>query len=224
LLQQRLGYSFRQPDLLRQALTHKSFSNEQVGMQPQYNERLEFLGDSVLGLAVSSRIYHEMPELAEGQLTRIRAEVVNERSLSAIGRELGLGDCLLLGRGEERSGGRERPSLLANAVEALLGAIMCDGGFEPARSVAEALFGAAIGRSLRDDAGSDHKTRLQELLQARQGRPPVYRLVSAEGPEHQRLYRIEVRVDEQTIGVGEGRSKKAAEQQAAKAALARLAG
>lgn len=221
-LQTRIGYRFSNPALLRESLTHKSFSNERPGESVPHNERLEFLGDAVLDLAVSRRIFRDFPALPEGELTRIRAEVVSEKALAAVARDLDLGNCLRLGRGEERSGGREKESLVADALEAALGAVFCDGGFEPACSVIETLFGPAAVLSASRKTGIDHKTRLQELLQARHGHPPVYVLIRTEGPDHQRLYTVEVRLDDRPIGVGQGRNKKAAEQAAACEALARM--
>jgi len=222
VLQLRIDYHFSKPALLRESLTHKSFSNERPGESLSHNERLEFLGDAVLDLVVSHGIFRDFPALPEGELTRIRSEVVSEKGLSAIARELNLGSCLLLGRGEERSGGREKESLLADALEALLGAVFCDGGFDRACSVIVVLFGPAVALSASRKAGIDHKTRLQELLQARHGHPPVYVLTRTEGPDHQRLYTVEVRLDDRTIGRGQGRNKKGAEQAAACEALARL--
>lgn len=222
-LQARIGYHFSNPALLRESLTHKSFSNEQhPGESVPHNERLEFLGDAVLDLVVSHGIFRNFPALPEGELTRIRAEVVSEKGLAAIARELSLGSCLLLGRGEERSGGREKESLVADGLEALLGAVFCDSGFDRVCSVIEALFGSAVALSASRKAGIDHKTRLQELLQARHGHPPVYVLTRTEGPDHQRLYTVEVRLDNRTIGMGQGRNKKGAEQAAACEALARM--
>lgn len=221
-LQVRIGYRFSNPVLMRESLTHKSFSNERPGESTPHSERLEFLGDAVLDLVVSCRIFRDFPALPEGELTRIRAEVVSEKGLAAVARDLELGSCLLLGRGEERSGGREKESLVADALEALLGAVFCDGGFDRACSVIEALFGSAVALSASRKTGIDHKTRLQELLQARHGHPPVYVLTRTEGPDHQRLYTVEVRLDDRTIGIGQGRNKKGAEQAAACEALARL--
>jgi ribonuclease-3 len=221
-LEEKIGYRFKDTALLRESLTHKSFSNEQAGRDVPHNERLEFLGDAVLDLVVSHALFRAFPDLAEGELTRIRAEVVSEKGLAAIGRQLGLGASLRLGRGEDRSGGREKDSLVADALEAILGAVFCDGGFESARRIIEALCIAEIERSARRKAGIDYKTRLQELLQARQGRPPTYALTLTEGPDHQRVYTVEVCSEGETIGCGRGRTKKAAEQEAAQEALARL--
>lgn len=221
-LQRRIDYFFDNSALLRESLTHKSFSNEHPGKSFSHNERLEFLGDAVLDLVVSRGIFRDFPALPEGELTRIRAEVVSESGLAAVARDLDLGNCLLLGRGEERSGGRDKESLVADALEALLGAIFCDGGFERVAAVIEALFGSAVAFSASRKTGIDHKTRLQEVLQARYGQPPTYVLIRTEGPDHQRLYTVEVCLAEQTIGVGQGRNKKAAEQAAAAEALAHM--
>lgn len=221
-LEEKIGYRFRDSALLREALTHKSFSNEQPGGNVSHNERLEFLGDAVLDLVVSQALFRAFPALAEGDLTRIRAEVVSEAALAVVGRHLGLGNSLRLGRGEERSGGRDKDSLIADALEAVFGAIFCDGGFESARGVIEPLCAVAIERSARRKAGIDYKTRLQELLQARRGKPPTYALTLTEGPDHQRIYTVEVCSEGQAIGCGRGRTKKAAEQAAAQEALERL--
>lgn len=221
-LQERIGYRFRHPPLLRESLTHKSFSNEVSGKALPHNERLEFLGDAVLDLVVSDRIFHAYPQLPEGELTRIRAEVVSERGLASVAREMALGECLLLGRGEGRSGGREKESLLADALEALLGAVFCDGGLDPVRAIVDRLFAPAIGLAFGRKSGIDYKTRLQEVFQGRYGRPPVYVPSGAAGPDHNRVYTVEVRFDAETIGRGSGRTKKSAEQEAAREALAKL--
>ncbi len=223
-LEVKIGYSFRRPEMLIEALTHKSFSNEQPGKECPHNERLEFLGDAVLDLIISDRVFKDYPGFSEGELTRIRAEVVSEKSLARAGRKLGLGACLRLGKGEARSGGRNKESLLADALEALLGAVFCDGGIEGVRAVTEGLFLEAMQRSARSKVGLDHKTRLQELLQARCGRPPRYLLAQAEGPDHERVYTVEVVAEGRVIGRGSGRTKKAAEQEAAREALGGLDG
>ncbi len=221
-LEALIGYHFHNRQLLQEALTHKSFSNEQPGRFCPHNERLEFLGDAVLDLVVSHRIFGDYPQVPEGEMTRIRAEVVSEKSLARVGRKLGLGECLRLGRGEARSGGRNKDSLIADAFEALLGAVFCDGGLEGARVLSESMLGRAIVRSARSKAGIDHKTRLQEILQAQGGRPPRYVLVKAEGPDHQRFYTVEVVADDRVVGQGRGKTKKAAEQEAARQALEQM--
>ncbi|MDY0268176.1 ribonuclease III [Trichloromonas sp.] len=218
----QVDYAFRHEQLLREALTHKSYSNEHPDTVPGHNERLEFLGDAVLDMVISRRIFLDYPQLPEGELTRIRAEVVSEPALAAVGRRLGIGDCLWLGRGEEKSGGRHKESLIANAVEALLGAIFLDGGLEAVDPVVDRFFAAATDQAFRRKSGIDYKTRLQEVLQARQCSPPAYRLVRAEGPDHDRTYTIEVLHGGRGIGMGTGVTKKAASQQAARQALEAL--
>jgi ribonuclease-3 len=221
-LEEKTAYSFRSRALLEEALTHKSFSNERQGETVPFNERLEFLGDAVLDLVVSRYVYRRFPAAPEGELTRIRAEVVNEKSLAHVARRLALGEYLRLGKGEEKSGGRKKDSLLANALEAFLGAVFCDGGFEEVRQVAEELFAGEMERAGRRKAGTDFKTRLQEVLQARLGTVPDYVLSQVEGPEHRRLYSVEVHVDGRVAGCGSGTTKKRAEQEAAREALRKL--
>lgn len=221
-LEEKIRHHFSQSDLLQESLTHKSFSNEQPGQEVPHNERLEFLGDAVLDLVISQLIFRSFPRLPEGELTRIRAEVVSEKALAALARTFGLGSCLRLGRGEERSGGRDKDSLIADAFEAVLGAVFLDAGFEAAQGVIERLFSEGVMHSARRKVGVDCKTRLQEIFQARHGRPPEYVLLEAEGPDHQRIYSVEVRFDGTAIGRGRGRTKKKAEQEAASEALAGL--
>lgn len=217
-LEAALDYRFIDRRLPLQALTHKSFSNEQ-SEDVLHNERLEFLGDAVLELAVSNWVFQRYPDIPEGGLTRIRAEVVSEKGLSSLARQLDLGDGLRLGKGEEKSGGREKDSLLADAFEALLGAIYCDGGFAAAGAVVEKVFAGPIEQSAHSRYGTDYKTCLQERLQARHGGLPDYQLVRVSGPDHDRVYTMEVRFDGKLLGSGRGASKKRAEQQAAAVAL-----
>ena len=221
-LEEKINYYFRDKGLLEEALTHKSFSNEQPGAIP-FNERLEFLGDAVLDLVISRYVFKHLAA-PEGELTRIRAEVVNEKSLSLIAGKLELGSYLRLGKGEELSGGRTKSSLLANVLEAILGAVFCDSDFENARSVAEPLFVAEIHRAASSKIGVDYKTRLQEMLQSLCGKTPEYVLTQVAGPEHCRSYSVEVRFDGKSIGGGTGTTKKKAEQGAAREALAFLEG
>jgi len=222
ILMDKIGYRFIHPEYLREAMTHKSFSNEQVGATLPFNERLEFLGDAVLDLAVSETLFIQFPDLPEGEMTRIRAEVVNEKGLATVARQLEIGSCLLLGKGEDRSGGRDKDSLLADAMEALLGAVFWDVGYGAVKKIVASLFLDVIRRSARCKAGVDHKTRLQVFLQARHNRPPTYNLIRAEGPDHERQYTVEVCFDDRPIGHGTGRTKKAAEQEAAREALEKL--
>lgn len=217
-LELKLGYQFENKQLLLQALTHKSFSNEQ-SEAAKHNERLEFLGDAVLELAISEWVYLHYPDIPEGGLTRIRSEVVCEVGLDAIARKLKLGEGLRLGKGEEKSGGRDKSSLLSDALEALLGAVHCDGGFAAASRVVEKVFVEAIETTARSRYGTDYKTCLQERLQAAYGRLPEYLLTQVSGPDHDRTFSMEVRFDGKLLGSGCGPSKKRAEQQAAAAAL-----
>ena len=214
----RLGWVFQRPELLECALTHKSWSNERPDRTAN-NERLEFLGDAVLDLAIGHELFAGPHELAEGELTRVRAELVSERGLAAVARELNVGEVLRLGRGERLSGGSEKDSLLANAVEALFGAIFLDGGFAAAAAAARSLFSPFIDRALRDRQGQDYKSRLQERLQGRYGAAPRYRELRVEGPPHDRHYTVSIEFRGRSLAEGGGRSKKEAEQAAARRAL-----
>lgn len=214
-LEQKLGYSFRDPELLRTALTHSSYANEHHCAS---NERLEFVGDSVLGMVTASWLYLRFPELPEGKMTKLRAELVCEQSLQEVAHKLGLGQSLLLGRGEESSGGRERPSILADCVEAVIAAVYLDGGMEPARR----LIDANILSKLDSDAGAlvrDWKTELQELIQQTPGHVLSYSMIGESGPDHMKRFSAAVQCDGAVIGTGEGKTKKEAEQMAARAAL-----
>jgi len=220
-LQARLGYLFRDENRLRLALTHPSVAHEQ-GMAVQHNQRLEFLGDSVLQLVLTSELYEKFPALGEGPLTKARAQMVNRRTLANRGRRLGLGEHLILSRGEDSSGGRERPSALADAFEALLGAIFLDGGFDAARDF--------ILRQFREEFGElevipnleNPKGELQEVLQSNSTEAPQYQLESVSGPDHDRLFESAVYHRGVELGRGKGKSKKEAESQAALAALENL--
>ena len=220
-LETRLGYRFRDRSLLETALTHSSYANENRAAGAVSNERLEFLGDSVLGVTVADHLYRSYPDMPEGKMTRLRAELVCEQSLHRVARELELGRCLRLGKGEEHNGGRERPSILSDAVEALIAAIYLDAGMETAV--------AFIHRCLLDDlAGAepanltDFKTALQELVQRQSGRVLSYELVGEDGPDHAKTFRVEARLNGEPIGRGVGRTKKEAEQSAAENALGAL--
>ena len=220
-LQQRLGCQFRDENLLRLALTHPSVAHEQNHPAP-HNQRLEFLGDSVLGLVLSRQLYEKFPGADEGLLTKSRAKLVNAAALAAHGRSLGLGAHLIVSHGEENTGGRERPSALGDAFEALLGAIFLDGGFAAAQGFVLREFAAGIGE-LDLPAGIENpKGELQEWLQAKSANPPAYELVSAEGPDHDRNFICAVRHDGVELARGSGKSKKAAESGAALAALQKL--
>lgn len=221
-LETALGYRFRDRQLLHRALVHRSFFHE-AGDEPASNEPLEFLGDAVLGFLVAERILRRRPDLDEGGMTRLRASLVNTRSLAREAKALGLGEYLLLGKGEDRSGGRKKPTILADTFEAVVGAIYLDGGIRPVRSLVRRLFGEKIdtlpGPRVRS---GDPKTRLQEWLQGRGLSLPVYRVVDARGPDHDREYTVEVVVEGKPVATGVGSAIKRAEQAAAEAALARL--
>ncbi len=220
-LEVRIGYRFEQRDLLQEAMTHRSFANEAAAHGFADYERLEFLGDAVLDLVVSHCLLRDFPDFNEGDLTRLRAEVVAEPSLARLARQIDLQGCLLLGRGEERSGGRTRDSLQSDALEALFGAVFSDGGFEQVVMVIEPLL-LPLLQAASKRSGHDYKTRLQEYRQAQQESLPVYQLAEASGPDHQRCYRIVVYLDGQSGGEGSGTTKKKAEQAAARQALERL--
>ncbi len=215
-----LGHEFADPGLLRDALTHRSFANERPHLAPNDNERLEFLGDAVAGVVASSLLFERFPQAREGELTRRRADLVCEPSLAEIARALGVGEALRLGRGEERSGGRDKPRLLASALEACLGAVYLDGGESAAMSVGRTLFEDRIERAA--PGAGDFKSRVQELVQSTRGLTPRYRLLATEGPDHDRLFRVAIHVGGEVLGEGEGRSKGEAEQAAAERAWTRL--
>jgi ribonuclease III len=220
-LSERLGHRFLQPALLRQALAHRSWCAEREGVES--NERLEFLGDAVLGLVVAEHCYAAYPDFPEGKLAKVRAAVVNARALAEVARSLDVGEVLLLGKGEETSGGRTKVSLLADAVEALIGAVYLDAGWAPARELILRLLGARIETASAEPDDFDHKSRLQEASVARGEGVPVYE-VEGWGPDHDRRFRAAVYVGGDRRGEGEGTSKKDAEQSAAADALGRSAG
>lgn len=220
-LQQRLGHAFRDENLLYLALTHPSVAHDANAPQP-HNQRLEFLGDSVLGLTLAQALYEKFPDADEGVLTKSRAKLVNAAALADHARTLNLGAHLILSRGEENTGGRERASALADAFEALLGAIFLDGGFEAAREFLLREFSAAIGESGARPGIDNPKGELQELLQARSPTAPDYQTVSATGPDHDRMFECVVQHEGIELAHGHGKSKKAAESDAALAALIKL--
>ncbi len=217
-LEERLGHSFSRPELLRLALTHRSVSSDDPGRND--NERLEFLGDAVLQLVITDTLYERFPHLAEGQLAKVRAAVVSRPTLAEVARALDLGDHLELAHGEAMTGGRSKDSILADAVEAILGAVYLDGGLPVAAAVVNRLWEGRIEERARHPGVKDYKTRLQEEL-ARVGLRPVYE-VEGWGPDHDRRFRALAMIDGSPAGAGEGRSKKEAEQEAARVALESL--
>lgn len=216
VLEERIGYSFRNQALLRQALTHSSFSNEQRINRGKNYERLEFLGDAVLELVTSEFLYKTHSLVPEGELTKMRASMVCEPSLAICARDLELGQFMLLGRGEEAMGGRNRDSIISDVMEAVIGAIYLDGGMESAR----AFINKFVLADLEDrQLFYDSKSSLQELVQGKLKKELCYELLEESGPEHDKLFRVSVHMDDQVLGTGEGKTKKAAEQQAAYRAL-----
>ena len=219
-LQKMLRYEFRNPALLKAALTHSSYANENKKSGAISNERLEFLGDSVLGMTVASIIFNGKPYMPEGQMTRLRSELVCEKSLASLASKLGIGEYLLLGHGEEKSGGRERPSILADTVEAILAAMYLDGGFKPVESLVSEYLSPDTNKTVFEN--TDYKTALQEVIQEKAGQILSYHVTDESGPDHLKSYTVEVRLNGANIGMGTGRSKKEAEQEAAHVALAEI--
>jgi ribonuclease-3 len=214
LLEAAIGHSFRDPALLAHALVHSSAREEAGGRD---NQTLEFLGDAVVGLAVSDLATRTHPTLDEGALTRLRASVVNASSLAAVARTLGLGRFLTLGKGEEKSGGRDKERILAACYEAVVGAAFCDGGYGVARTLVERHLGALVAAG---NTAHDFKTALQELAQERAGGTPTYRLVDEQGPAHARRFTVEVVLRDRVLARGSGANRKEAEQEAARTAIA----
>jgi len=219
-LEQALGYTFRDHSLLENALRHSSYANEKRKENLSSNERLEFLGDSILGFVVAEYLYHTYPDHPEGDLTRMRAELVCEGSLAAVAEQLELGQHLKLGNGEESCGGRKRPSINADAVESIIAAIYLDGGMEPAKKLINRL--VLNGTEKKVAVNSDYKTMLQELVQKEKNQVLKYCLVSESGPDHDKEFRVIVLLNDRIIGEGIGRSKKRAEQAAAAQGLEKL--
>ncbi len=222
-IQSKLGYTFRDTTLLVEALTHRSFLATGSDIKTSHNERLEFLGDAVLGLVVSESIADTFPQCSEGELSKIKAGLISRAPLARAARRIDVGQWLRLGRGEEATRGREKPSLLANALEAILGAVYLDGGIGAARLVILRILASEFDNIKHGPSsfiGRDWKTRLQEWAhQRRQGANPLYRVVHESGPDHEKVFRIEVVLNGQVLGSGEGRTKKEAEQLAAQQAL-----
>lgn len=221
-LEKKLNYTFRDPALLEEALSHSSYANEHRGAGLHSNERLEFLGDSVLGFVTAEFLFVRHPDLPEGDLTRIRAALVCEQSLYEVAGKLELGRHLKLGRGEEAGGGRERMSILADAVEAVFAAVYLDGGIAAASELIHRVLLDVEREADVEERRRDYKTALQEQVQRKAGQELTYCMVGEQGPDHAKIFSAEVRLNGVPVGSGSGRSKKEAEQAAAKAALAAL--
>jgi ribonuclease-3 len=220
-LEKRLSYPFRDRSLLLNALLHRSYVNENPDLQLLDNERLEFLGDAALDLAISHLLIERFPHYDEGKLSRMRAGVVNEKQLALLAEELQLGQALQLGKGEDLSGGREKPSLLADAYEAVLAAVYLDGGLDTLVRIVDAHFSRFFSEeeNLPQALGKDYKTRLQEVLQSREKAVPQYRLEAEEGPDHDKVFRVSVWAKNRLLALGSGPTKKSAQQLAASRAL-----
>lgn len=212
-----IDYTFEDKSYILEALTHSSYSNENKNYK--FNERLEFLGDSVLSIVISDYLFKKEKDLPEGELTKLRANIVCEESLSEVGGQIHLGDHLLLGRGEEATGGRDRISIIADALEAVIAAIYLDGGLEQASKFIFKFMEEIIENSIEGKIFRDYKTYLQEVLQSKGEQHIWYKLVEEKGPDHNKKFVMEVGINDEVLGVGEGKSKKDAEQVAAKTAL-----
>jgi ribonuclease-3 len=220
--QESLGIVFRRESLLEQAFVHSSYLNENPGFPWPSNERLEFLGDAILNFIVAEKLYQEFPELSEGELTEIRASLVCRDALAQLASRLKLGDCLLLGRGEDATGGRTKPNNLANVMEALIGALYLDQGLAKAKAFVLRQLEPELARIRAGKKSPNYKALVQEFVQGQNRATPVYRLVEVAGPDHNKQFTAEISVDGEVLGRGTGKSKKAAESQAARAAWEKL--
>jgi ribonuclease III len=218
----RLAYEFKDKGLLEEALRHSSFVNEQACQQMSDNERLEFLGDAVLNLVVSHMLFNRFPNFEEGELSRMRSNLVNETRVASVARSLDIGTHIQLGKGESLTKGREKDSILSNAFEAIIAAVYIDGGYDAAFALIEKLFSFLLEHDGNIAAEYDYKSRIQELLQTRQKEKPLYRVIEETGPDHNKMFRIELSVNDIRTE-GYGKSKKHAEQNAARKALEILA-
>lgn len=222
VLQQILGVFFKDPTLLEQALIHSSYVNENPGLASTSNERLEFLGDAILGSVIAEKLYHDLPSVTEGEMTKLRATLVRRDTLARAARAIRLGDYLYLGKGEEASGGQHKPVNLAGALEAVIAAIYLDQGSATAKNFILRSFNKELQKVINRGAEVNYKSQLQELIQAREQQTPAYYVIEAKGPDHDRRFTVEVRVGDTVLGRGSGRSKKEAETEAARSALERL--
>ncbi len=218
-LQDTLNIVFKDPALLKKALVHRSYLHENPDFDLPSNERLEFLGDSLLSFVIAEKLYKDFPHLSEGGMTKLRAALVRTETLARLARSLGLGNYLYLGRGEETSGGRTKQSILAGVFEAVIGAILIDHGYDACRNFILRLFTDEIGKAADEKLIADHKSQLQEITQSRHHTAPIYRTIKEDGPDHAKEFTIEVIVDGRIIATGRGNSKRQAETEAARTAL-----
>lgn len=222
VLQKTLDVSFNNLALLEQAMVHSSYINENPGFAPVANERLEFLGDAILGFIVAEKLYQDFPDLTEGEMTKLRSTTVRKDTLAGVARSIKLGNHLYMGKGEEASGGRNKSVNLAGALEAVIAAVFLDRGLAITRDFVLRLFGEELQKAIKPDTGIDYKSKLQELIQSKYHLPPTYRLVKAMGPDHDKMFTVEVIADDTVLGKGSGKSKKRAETEAARSALEQL--
>jgi len=218
-LQQILGVRFNDPSLLRQSLIHSSYINENPGTAPDCNERLEFLGDAVLGVIIAEKLYQLLPDAAEGEMTRLRATMVSRKPLSRLAKSIGLDGNLYMGKGEEASGGRQKSSNLAGAIEAVIAAVFLDRGWDSAKDFVLRLFQARLDELVSQPPETDYKSSLQQLIQSQGQLTPAYRIIETSGPSHQPMFTAEVSVGDNILARGYGKSKKLAEADAARLAL-----
>lgn len=221
-LSETLKISFHDRSLLEQAMVHSSYLNENPGYAPFSNERLEFLGDAILDFIVAEKLYQDYPELAEGEMTRLRSILVRRDTLARVARNIELGDYLYLGKGEEASGGRHKPANLAGALEAMIAAVFLDQGLTVAKELILRLFDDELKKVIMPGGEVDYKSRLQELIQSQYQLTPSYRLIETTGPDHDKRFIVEVMVGDVVLGRGSGKSKKLAEAEAARSALEQL--
>ncbi|MFC1987222.1 ribonuclease III [Chloroflexota bacterium] len=221
-LQQNLGVSFSNTSLLEQALVHSSYINENPGFSLTSNERLEFLGDAVLGLIIAEKLYQDFPRFTEGEMTKLRAALVCRDTLARAAEAINLDQYLYMGKGEEASGGRHKPANLAAALEAVIATIFLDQGLSITRDAILRLLAIDMERTVSQGTIIDYKSELQELIQAKEQQPPTYHIIEATGPDHDKKFTIEVRLGKAVLGKGSGKNKKAAEIEAARSALEKL--
>jgi ribonuclease-3 len=218
-LQESIGVAFKNAGLLEQALVHSSYVNENPELAPASNERLEFLGDAILGFIVAEKLYRDFPDLAEGEMTRLRSILVRRETLADIAGSFGLGDYLYMGKGEEAGGGRQKPANLAGALEAVIAATFLDRGLAVARKLVLGWLAGQLQVVMENSRNVDYKSQLQELVQSKYHTSPSYKMIEATGPDHAKTFTVEVQIGNRVLGRGSGKSKKAAEMEAARRAL-----